>query len=186
MNTPPSTRSMASLGCRSELFPDLSKGSIYLSAASRTPLPRCVLEAGERAIRLKAATPWDIGDTSRAAGRVKQMFASLISAEASDIALTPSTSYAISLAAQNLRGFLNGTRDQVIVLEDQVRTRNPPSALMPSTPLQMHSSVYPFQQLCTETSSTLLTIRRPEAGRPWTAAVLRAIGPTTAIVVVPP
>merc|ERR1712166_65450 len=163
---------MAALGCRRDLFPDLDQSRLYLSGAGRSPLPRCVLEVGMQAIKLKAVTPWSIGDTATNLARIKQLFGQFIGAAAADIALTPSTSYAISLAAKNLAGVFTADRTDIIVVEDQ-----------------MHSSVLPFQQLCKESTGRIVVVRRAPSGsvrRPLTDSVLASIGPSTAVVCLPP
>ena len=56
------------------LWPELDRTCAYINAASRTPLPACVLAAGEAAVRRKAATPWDIGDTEAQKEEVRTLF----------------------------------------------------------------------------------------------------------------
>ena len=59
-------------------------GALMLrTAASRTPLPACVLAAGEAAVRRKAATPWDIGDTEAQKEEVRTLFGELLGGGAS-------------------------------------------------------------------------------------------------------
>ena len=137
---------MAALGCRRDLFPDLDQSRLYLSGAGRSPLPRCVLEVGMQAIKLKAVTPWSIGDTARNLARIKQLFAQFIGAAPADIALTPSTSYAISLAAKNLAGVFTTDRTDIIVVEDQVENCCTPTHSC-SRALPVHRS-QPSKLLC--------------------------------------
>ena len=110
----------------------------------------CRLAAAQR----KAHSPWDIGDTSADLDTVRALFASLIGASAEDICLTPSCSYAMSLAAHNLRHRISAQRRGVLVLADQ-----------------MSSNVMPWQALCTSASGELVVVpRTPD--HDWTAAVL--------------
>ena len=126
---------MAALGCRRDLFPDLDQSRLYLSGAGRSPLPRCVLEVGMQAIKLKAVTPWSIGATATNLARIKQLFGQFIGAAAADIALTPSTSYAISLAAKNLAGVFTADRTDIIVVEDQVESCTPTDSCSRALPV---------------------------------------------------
>ena len=82
----------------------------YLNAASRTPLPKRTLEIGLTAMKRKATTPWDIGDTEADKDRVRELFASMLpGATADDIAMVPCCSYAMSLAAKNMKPVLRST-----------------------------------------------------------------------------
>jgi selenocysteine lyase/cysteine desulfurase len=153
-------------------FPELaSQPEIYLNGASRSTLPAPTLAAGLAALRRKAATPWDIGDTEADADEVRRLFAQLIGpgASASDVSLAPSCAYAMSLAAQNLAHTIRGLRREVLVLQDQ----NP-------------SNVMPWQQLCATRGGLLRVIARP-ADDDWTVPVLAALrGGRVAIAALPP
>ena len=98
------------------LFAPLDR--VYLNAAGRSPLPLPSLAAGLAAAQRKAHSPWDIGDTSADLDTVRSLFASLIGASAEDICITPSCSYAMSLAAHNLRHRISAQRRGVLVLAD--------------------------------------------------------------------
>ena len=98
------------------LFAPLDR--VYLNAAGRSPLPLPSLAAGLAAAQRKAHSPWDIGDTSSDLDTVRALFASLIGASAEDICITPSCSYAMSLAAHNLRHRISAQRRGVLVLAE--------------------------------------------------------------------
>lgn len=145
----------------------------YLNAASRTPLPTRTLEIGLAAIKRKASTPWDIGDTEADKDRARELFASMLpGATADDIAMVPCCSYAMSLAAKNMRAVLRARpahQRAVLVLHDQ----NP-------------SNVMPWQQLCEEEAGTLLVVPAPAAGD-WAQAVCKVLaGGNVAIAALPP
>ncbi|KAL1524860.1 hypothetical protein AB1Y20_019740 [Prymnesium parvum] len=142
-----------------QVFGELRREVVWLNGAARSALPSRTLEVGEEALRRKAHTPWDIGDTSAVADDVRALFAALLGegARAEDVFLTPSCSYAISLAARNLRARLTGERRRVLVLQDQ-----------------MHSNVLPWQALCDEEGGELLVVPRP-ADYDWAAAVVAAL-----------
>ena len=151
-------------------FPRLSRDRIYINAAGRTPLPLRSLSVGLEAVRKKAETPWDIGSTDDDRDAIRALFAGMIGAEPRDVCTAPSTSYAIMLAANNLRCRLTGERSRVLVLEDQ-----------------MSSHVLPWQEACAHAGDgSLLVVQRP-ADFDWTREVLREIeGGTVAICAVPP
>ena len=98
---------------------------------------------------------------------VRALFASLIGASAEDICLTPSCSYAMSLAAHNLRHRISAQRRGVLVLADQ-----------------MSSNVMPWQALCTSAGGKLVVVPRPP-DHDWTVAVLARLD-GVAICALPP
>ena len=51
---------------------------VYINAASRSPLPSAVLRVGVEAMKRKADTPWDIGDTESDKQHAKQLFAAIL------------------------------------------------------------------------------------------------------------
>ena len=147
------------------LFAPLDR--VYLNAAGRSPLPLPSLAAGLAAAQRKAHSPWDIGDTSADLDTVRALFASLVGASAEDICITPSCSYAMSLAAHNLRHRISAQRRGVLVLADQ-----------------MSSNVMPWQALCTSAGGELVIVPRPP-DHDWTAAVLARLD-GVAICALPP
>lgn len=94
------------LPCRRDLFDvgsDSGRGGVpaYFNNSGRTPLSRAVHAAGLEALGLKVR-PWRIGSQDAAIDAMRGLFARLIDAPVACITLAPSTSYAVSLAAQNL------------------------------------------------------------------------------------
>eukprot|EP00937_MAST-01D_sp_MAST-1D-sp2_P001708 g1708.t1 len=156
---------MTSLQYVAQLF-DIGDGTVYLSCASRSPLLRTACDAATEALRNKMR-PWTIpsGDL---AGEARGLFAKLVHADASDIALTPSTSYAISVAASNVSLHAG---QHVVVLEDQ-----------------MSSNVLPWQARAQREGAHLRVVPWPDyaAGGTWTESVLRCIDADTGVVAVPP
>ena len=146
----------------------------YLNAASRTPLPISTLDIGLKAVRRKAETPWDIGDTEADKDKVRALFASLLgsSATAQDIAMVPCCSYAMSLAANNFRTKMRSRAPDhrvVIVLQDQ----NP-------------SNVMQWQQLCEEEGGQVKVIPYQPDGN-WSRAVCAALAMgNVAVAALPP
>ena len=158
-----------------ELFAGLRRERVcYLNAAGRTPLPSCTLQVGLAAVARKAETPWAIGDTERDKDEVRELFAECLgeAVPASDIAVVPCCSYAMSLAASNMRGQMRARRPEarrVLVLQDQ----NP-------------SNVMQWQRLCDEECGELVVIGRP-ADEDWARAIVDAIATeTVALCALPP
>ncbi len=156
------------LPCQRHLF-DIPDDIAYLNCAYMSPLMKTVADAGREGIETKVS-PWRLypEDFFSGAERGRALFARLIGADAGDIAIVPSASYGIAVAACNLpvaRG------DEIVLLEDQ-----------------FPSNVYAWTDLADRTGATIRTVSRAEArsgnrpGTDWTAALLEAIGERTAIV----
>jgi selenocysteine lyase/cysteine desulfurase len=127
----------------------------YLNAASYSPLPLRIQDAGRAAVGRKG-TPWrlDAAFANDQHERARVAAARLINADPADMALIPSVSYGVATAAKNLT-IDRGTR--VIVLEND------------------HSSpVLEWQTRADAQGFAIETIRRPDDGD-WTSAVLAAI-----------
>jgi selenocysteine lyase/cysteine desulfurase len=141
---------LASQRCLFEIPRDIS----YLNAASYSPLPRGVLEAGRAAVGRKGR-PWtlDAGFAETQHKRVRIAAARLINADAADVALISSVSYGVATAAKLVR-VARGTR--VIVLENDH-----------SSPVLEWRARADAQGFVVETVSA--------ADGDWTAAVLSAI-----------
>ena len=120
----------------------------------------------------KAKQPWDIGDTTKIADEVKSLAASLLGPTvcAKDVAIVPSCSYAMSLAAHNLKRRMNAAKKAVIVLYEQ-----------------MHSNVLPWQQLCDDVDGVLRIVERPTPDHDWTSVIERELARgDVAVCAVPP
>jgi selenocysteine lyase/cysteine desulfurase len=134
---------------------EMPRDICYLNAASYSPLPLRTLQAGRAAVGRKGA-PWtlDAGFANKQHERARAAAASLINADACDIALIPSVSYGVATAAKNLT-IERGTR--VLVLQDD------------------HSSpVLEWHARADAQGFGVETVRRPGDGD-WTSAVLEAI-----------
>ncbi len=154
----------APLPSQRHLF-DIPDGVAYLNCAYFSPKPHAVLDAGRRALA-QQAHPWEIlpphfyepGEALRA------QFASLIGGDADGVALIPSVSYGVGVAARNL-GI--GPGRSVVVVDEQ-----------------FPSDLYPWRAKIAEEGGDITTVPRPVAGD-WTAPVIDAIGTNTAVVAVP-
>ncbi|MEA1942303.1 MAG: aminotransferase class V-fold PLP-dependent enzyme [Pseudomonadota bacterium] len=147
-----------------DLF-DIPRDRVYLNTAYMGPMPKSAVAAGQASYAAKGR-PWDysareffdLPDTLRE--RAAQVFG----ATAGDIAIVPSVSYGLGTAARNLAP---QKRSEILVLDGQ-----------------FPSNVYVWRDLAEQYGARVVTVKR-QAGEGWTAAVIRAIGPATAIVACP-
>lgn len=137
----------------------------YLNCSYMAPQMKAVSEAGIDGLRRKA-TPWRIAarDFFSEASEARRLFAELIGARAADVAIVPSASYGIAVAAANLpvqKG------DRIVLLEDQ-----------------FPSNVYSWLELGKAKGAEVVTIARPQ-DHDWTRALLRGLDDRTAVVAIP-
>lgn len=143
----------------------IQDGIHYLNCGYMSPLSHAALDAMKAGAERKAS-PWlykpqDFFTVSEA---FRTRAARLCEVAADNIAIVPSASYGLAIAARNLP-LAKG--QQIVVLADQ-----------------FPSNIYIWRERAQETGSTVIAVHRdPEAA--WTDAVLDAIGPDTAIVAVP-
>jgi selenocysteine lyase/cysteine desulfurase len=134
---------------------DIPGDICYLNAASYTPLPLATLDAGRTAVGRKGR-PWLIDNdfAARQYDRTRKAAASLINADAADVALIPSISYGVASVAK-IVPVPSGSR--VIVLADD------------------HSSpVLEWTTRAHDGAFTVDTVQSPSA-HDWTSAVLETI-----------
>lgn len=134
---------------------DIPREICYLNAASYSPLPLAVQQAGRIGVARKGQ-PWtlDAGLAAKQYERARGAAARLIKAEAEDVALISSVSYGVATAAKVLR-VAKGSR--VLLLQDD------------------HSSpVLEWMTRAPAEGFTVETVQRPDDGD-WTAALLGAI-----------
>ena len=137
----------------------------YLNCSYMSPLLRAARVAGEAAVARKSQ-PWRIhaADFFDESEQARALFGALIGADAEGIAIVPSASYGIGVAAANLP---LRPDQHIVLLEDQ----------FPST-------VYPWQALAEQSGATVVTVQRP-LDYDWTNALLSTIDERTTIVAVP-
>lgn len=143
----------------------IPEGVHYLNCAYMAPLSRSVSDAMVQGSRLKEQ-PWNFrpADFFSVAEDFRSRAARLAGVEADSIAIVPSVSYALAVAARNLpvaRG------QKIVTLADQ-----------------FPSNVYGWRELAQERGGEIVAVRRPRKDC-WTEAVMDAIGPDTAIVALP-
>lgn len=143
----------------------IPEGVHYLNCAYMAPLSHAVSAAMVEGARRKE-TPWAIrpGDFFAVTERFREAAARLAGVSQDTLAIVPSVSYALAIAAANLP-VRAGQR--IVTLADQ-----------------FPSNIYVWRDLAERSGSDVVTVRRdPDAS--WTDAVLAAIGPDTAVVAVP-
>ncbi len=151
--------------CQRALF-EIPEEITYLSCAYQSPLLRSVRAAGEAGVAAKAR-PWAISpeDFFAPVEALRGRFAHLIGARAEDIALLPSVSYGVAVAAQNL-DVPEG--DSILLLDEQ-----------------FPSNVYTWRDLARSRGARLTTVPRPGDGD-WTRAVLDRLDPSICAAALPP
>ena len=142
------------LPCQRDLF-DIPRDVCFLNAASWSPLPVAVQEAGRAAVSRKGQ-PWKLASDfqSQQYERARRAAAALIGADPVDVALIPSVGYGVSTAGKVLT-IAPGSR--VLVLQDD------------------HSSpVLEWVSRAEAGGFSVETVKQPTDGD-WTSAVLAAI-----------
>lgn len=147
-----------------DLF-DIPRDVAYLNCAYMGPLSRAARDAGERAVGRKAS-PWTIRSSAffEAPDQARTLFATLIGASASDIALVPSVSYGMSVACAN---FPLRAGQRVLLLDEE-----------------FPSVIYPWRERARAVGAEPVLLPRPE-DHDWTRVVLDAIDERTAVAALP-
>jgi selenocysteine lyase/cysteine desulfurase len=142
------------LPCQRALF-DIPREVCFLNAASWSPLPIAVQEAGRAAVARKGQ-PWKLASDFQSSQyeRARKAAAALICADAADVALIPSVGYGVSTAGKVLT-ITRGSR--VLVLQDDHTS--------PSLEWISRAQTGGF---------AVETVKQPADGD-WTSAVLEAI-----------
>lgn len=162
------------LTCQKDLF-NLPEGIHYVNCATRAPTSRAVEKAGHDAIT-RHANPFGLhpDDFFSDAIRVRSLFSELINnSDPERIAVIPSVSYGMAVVARNLSRKPGIQKGQQIVLIGS----------------EFPSDVYAWDRVSQELGLTITTITMPKEspkGLLWNERLLEAIGPNTALVVVPP
>ena len=137
----------------------------YLNCAYMAPLAQEVSAAMVEGARLKEQ-PWDFkpADFFRVTETFRAKAAGLANVAAECVAVVPSASYGLAVAAKNIA---MGAGQTVVTLGDQ-----------------FPSNVYVWQEKAKACGGEVIAVRRSSQDS-WTEAVLDAIGPDTAVVAVP-
>jgi selenocysteine lyase/cysteine desulfurase len=158
------TAGSAPLPCQRSRF-DIPREIAYLNCAYMGPLPVAALEAGLAGMRRKAR-PWSItsGEFFEATERLRALAARLLGAGTDDLAIVPSVSYGMGVAAANV-ALRAGQR--VLLLEEE----------FPST-------FYPWRDAARRAGAEAVCLPRPHDDD-WTGAVLAAMDERTGAVALP-
>jgi selenocysteine lyase/cysteine desulfurase len=151
------------LTCQREAF-ELPEDICWLNSAYMSPLLHTVRSGGNDGLLLRGQ-PWRISadDFFQPAEEVRRLFAGLINANEEGIALVPSLSYGVGIAARNIPV---QSGQNVIVVEEQ-----------------FPSNVYPWRELASECSAVVTTVPIPTGD--WTDAIIDRIDDHTAVVAIP-
>lgn len=152
------------LPCQRSLF-DLADEVTYLNCSYMGPLSRAVLNAGIEGLSNKSQ-PWKIepSDFFSPLATARRLFGRLVGGDAEGVAMVPSVSYGMAIAAANLPVPRDGN---VVVLAEQ-----------------FPSNVYVWRQVAQDNGAEVRTVARPEDDD-WTRAVLETVDGRTAVVAVP-
>ena len=137
----------------------------YLNCAYTAPLMKSAEAAGRRALAQKAA-PWQLTaahffETMR---ENRRLFARIVGCPPEHVALIPSVSYGVALAAHNIPV---AAGQKIVVLQDQ-----------------FPSNVYTWRRRARAADAVLTTVAQPR-DRDWTTALLAVIDQDTAIAALP-
>ena len=137
----------------------------YLNCAYMSPQLRSVREIGERAV-VRKSRPWEVTprDFFEDSETARELFARVVGGDPDGVAIVPSVSYGIAVAATNVAVEAG---ESIVVLGEQ-----------------FPSNVYPWRELAKRAGAEVLTVPRP-SDHDWTTAVLGYIDERTAVVAVP-
>lgn len=152
------------LGSQRTLF-EIPDDVTYLNCASMSPQMRSVTAAGLDAVRAKAS-PWTLrgSDWFVHAEPLRALFGRVVGADAESVAIVPSVSYGLAVAAANVPI----RAGQSIVVLDR----------------EFPSGTYTWRELARRTGARIVTVVR-EPGTSWTDALLAALDDSVALVAAP-
>ncbi|MEX2126437.1 MAG: aminotransferase class V-fold PLP-dependent enzyme [Woeseia sp.] len=144
---------------------DAPRQTVYLNTAYVGPRLKAVSDAGRKAVDLYA-TPWLLSGDHwfGAPERLRETVARLLTVHPDSIALVPSASYAIAIAAKNLPV---AAGEGIVIVEEQYP-----------------SNVYAWRRRAEE-SGAVLRVAGRSAARPLTESVLELVDSNTAVVAIP-
>ncbi|HWB25273.1 MAG TPA: aminotransferase class V-fold PLP-dependent enzyme [Chitinophagaceae bacterium] len=130
-----------------------------------SPMLNAARDAGIQALN-RRCHPWTItvDDWFTPAEELRSLFAGIINCDKQNIAIIPSASYGIAVAAKNIS---LKTGEKIVVLNQQYP-----------------SNIYSWLELAKETSAEIITVYT-KPGEAWTEAVLENINTNTGLVAVP-
>jgi selenocysteine lyase/cysteine desulfurase len=143
---------------------DLPDDITWINCAYMSPQLHAVSEAGKEGV-MRKARPWQIRpeDFFTDTEALRGLFASLVGADAEGVALVPSASYGLAVAAANVPVRVG----QRLLVQAE----------------EFPSNVYPWRELAQRSGGQVVAVRRPEDGD-WTRALLAELDERTALVAV--
>lgn len=96
---------------------DIPPNVTYMNHSGKTPLPLSVQREGELAMK-RESNPWD--PQMSCTDSIRSYFAQIIHASPADIAIVPSTGFAMTLFAKNIFRTSNRIRQRVLILQDEM------------------------------------------------------------------
>lgn len=156
------------MDCQKHLF-TLDPTIHYLNCASKSPLLKKGEEAAIQAlVRNRNPATISVNDFFDEVEEVRQLFGNIVNAEASNIALIPSSSYGFSTVLKNVLPKKNGN---AIVLDEE-----------------FPSGYFSVQTWCKEHHNELITVKPSldlkTLGENWNANILEAIDKNTSLVLI--
>ena len=144
---------------------DLPSEITYLNCCYMSPQLLSVSEAGRQAL-FRKQQPWNITipDFFEETENTRRLFAELIEAEPSDIAIIPATSYGVAVAVKNLEV---EPGSKILILHEQ-----------------FPSNVLGWQEMARLNNAQTVFLKDPSHSG-WTEIILDAIDESTAIVALP-
>ncbi|MCC3305442.1 aminotransferase class V-fold PLP-dependent enzyme [Sneathiella sp. HT1-7] len=144
---------------------DIPDDIAYFNCAYMGPLLKAARAAGHTGVDRKSL-PWTVSpvDFFTESEKARSLFAELIGATANDVAIIPSASYGLAVAARNIP---LKAGQKILLLEDQ-----------------FPSNVYCWQQRAHDSGAEIVTVSTP-ADHDWTSAVLNAIDENVALAALP-
>jgi selenocysteine lyase/cysteine desulfurase len=143
----------------------IEEGLTYLNCANMSPMLKAVNEAGLRALETRA-TPWKIAaeDWFTNAEKLRSLTSKVFQTNSDNIALIPSVSYGIAVAAKNFK--LNKGKE-IIVLEQQYP-----------------SNYYVWENLASQQNLEIVVVKKIK-NKTLTETILEKISSNTAIIALP-
>lgn len=139
----------------------------FFNFAGMSPLPIRTQQVGQKAVLVKAE-PWTMNVNEKFFSDLDQarsLFAKLVGANAEDIALIPSATYGVTVAAQQM----SLQADDEILLQHE----------------EFPALYYPFAKLAEKQQAKIILAHKSE-GQNWTTAVLSKINAKTRVVAISP
>jgi len=166
----------------------------YFNNAGKVPIPNAVQKAGENAL-YEESNPWvqvdqqDQSSNSSTTKQVRTLFADIIGSDSSDIAITYSTGFSLTMVAHNLRTCVLGkykkghktisdvsTRKGQNHGESQAESQGDQIMILQD---EMSSEVYCWQEICDQPNSncSLLIVPHPESNDNggWTPLIIERL-----------